>query len=307
MPPEKNPFDDELTLEEEALIDGSQSAAEEDLDTKEDPPAAKPEAKPEGEVPPANEDPPADGDADAELAAFMEAHKGKTTEELARLAFDQQKRANAAGFAQRNSDKVLTDLRTAAKARAAAKLADLEEKKKKFAELQETDPDAAAKMLFDEKIADEQAGIAAEEDETEREVRVTEALEYAAQFIPNLPANGPKLFGLATEMGFSAEEVSGITDGRQLVTLHLANLGKTAMIAGLIDRSGKILAPMPQGDDPKQDPRLKAPAPHTTAGSGGGAPPAQTTQDQKLQDALLLSDKELDALSADELEALLGG
>ena len=241
--------------------------------------------------------------ADDDFATFAEQHKGKTPEELLKIAHDQSKRAAKAGFEARKSTQSVEDMRTRARQVVEDRKAKTAASRDEFGKLLESDPDAATKALADRLFdADEQAAQT-EAETLENEAAITEALEFAGQYIPDLHIQAPKMFEVATDIGFDADEVRGITDGRQLVALHLAQLGKIAIVGGLIDTRGNLI--QQAGNSEPTDPRLKAPAPMTTAGStGGGTPPARPNGARALQDALLLSDKEFDALSDDDLEKM---
>jgi hypothetical protein len=197
----KGVFDDEFTPEEEALLknDAAIPPAEEEGEGSVDDAiaaAAEPAAEaPKGEEPkpaaaaPAAEEPkPADpapvvDDEEKALADFLEKNKDKTPEELARLAFQQSKRANKEAAQNRQVREKVGVIAQRAKhaaeqrERIATSLPDI---KAKFREQLEKDPDAATTALF-EALVDKQMS---EADQAVQTARVEEAIVFADTHIP---------------------------------------------------------------------------------------------------------------------------
>ncbi|MGL6044377.1 MAG: hypothetical protein ACRC1J_10670, partial [Sandaracinobacteroides sp.] len=104
------PYDETLTAEESDVLKELES------DTTLPPPDDSGEQAPAAAEPapaaPASAPAPVAAAAelpDPELAAFLEKHKDKTAEELAKIAFDQHKRSTAAAASARTANKSVTD------------------------------------------------------------------------------------------------------------------------------------------------------------------------------------------------------
>lgn len=301
------PFDEEFTPEEEAALadttvvppaeeEGVGSVEEAVADAKTTP-AAEPkpveEPKPAAEAP-AVEQPPVDEAAaeESDLAAFLEKHKGKSPEELARLAFQQSKRANKEATTNRQVREQVSALAERAKRAAEERTkvhSTVPELKQKFREKLATDPDAAVAELFDQ-LADERVQRV---DEVADAARVDEAIAFADAHIPDFGKQWTNMVGLAKEIGYSEAELDGISDGRALVMLSLANHAARLMRAGVMDRLGNIVS-VPQMETQPLDPRLSAPDPQKTLG-GTGARAARGAQsiEQQLGEISEMSDAEL--------------
>ena len=81
--------------------------------------------------------------ADDDFATFAEQHKGKTPEELLKIAHDQSKRAAKAGFEARKSTQSVEDMRTRARQVVEDRKAKTAASRDEFGKLLESDPDAA--------------------------------------------------------------------------------------------------------------------------------------------------------------------
>lgn len=316
--------DDELTDEERKLLetDNTIPPAEDDdsnpvpIETIEaeagvtkapDPAAAAPApaaAAPAAEAaPPAAAAAPA-GATDAELAAFLEANKGKTPEELATALFQQNKRASTAGFQARRTAAQLQQIQERAREAQARQQQFTEQigtDRERFKALIQDDPDKALSLIFDKMT--EQTGAVI--DDAADEAAVTAAVELAETAIPGFGQLAGQVRGFGREMNFSEEELAGIRDGRQLVTLHLASVAGQMIKAGLIDVYGRVRALPPAVDN--SDPRL-APGravPQTLSGLPASAPAAGKTVEGQLQDFLSMSDEDFAKLDPKTLEAVL--
>ena len=318
------PFDDDLTEDEKKLLEQHDSvppAADEDTDPGNSVAAAVEEAgqKPADEKP-ADQQPPEQqtqqqGETDQqqqqqapeqteeqELAAFLEKHKGKSPEELARLAFQQQKRANREAATNRTTREAVNQL--AERARQAAERrqqvgTDIEAKKAAFREKLASDPDAAVAELFDG-IADGQLQQA---DAAVVQARQDAAIAFADEHIPDFGKRWPEMHGLAKEIGFTDAELDQIDDGRPLVMLSLAAMTARLMKAGVMDRFGNIVNAAAVTTTPV-DPRLAAPDPQGTLGNGRGAKTNPSTADQ-LNELLAMSEEEFAKVDPKVIEDLM--
>jgi hypothetical protein len=205
---------------------------------------------------------------DPEFKAWWDKHKDKSPEEIARLAFQQGKRANREGFTARKTQEQLDDVARRAAETLAARKTDIENRRKAFDEKLKDDPDAAAKEVNDRLLDEELARAEADAHVT----RVDTAIGFAETYIPDFRTEYPQIRSFGEEIGYSKAELNGITDGRDIVTLNLARLAGNLIKAGVIDVRGQFLkAPEPIAQVPT-DPRLTAPAPVTTLSSAPGAP-----------------------------------
>lgn len=310
------PFDDELTPEEEAMLNNpdavppaeeeGEGSIEEAIVEAGTPPAAE-EPKP-AEQQPVDQQPaaPAQDDAAAEeraFAEFLEKHKGKSVEELARLTYQQQKRANREASENRQTRERVSALAERARQAAEARTqtaTDIEARKAAFREKLATDPDGAVTEFVDsflnDKVQQADAAVIAARQEA--------AIEFADTHIPEFGNRWPEMQGLAKEIGFSDQELDAIDDGRPLVLLSLANHSARLMKAGLMDRNGNLVN-VPALDPTPVDPRLAAPNPQPTL--GGARPGAKTNRSvqEQLNDLMNLSEDEFNKLDPKVLEDLM--
>jgi hypothetical protein len=252
--------------------------------TKATPPAA---SAPAGE-----QTPPAGGAApDARFAAFLEQHKGKTPEQLLELAYQQTGRANGAEARGRQSREQLEGFTKRAQeviADRRAKREAIAGKRQKFKEQLETDPDAATRDMHEEMLSKEEAELLNEE----RTVAHEAAFAQAAIAFPDIDRAALTEFG--GQLNYSPEEISGVTDVRDLATLQLASLSGRLLMAGIIDIRGNLLA-APQAVE-ATDPRLTPPpAPATLSSAPARSSEQVPTVHKQLQDIHAMSTKELDA------------
>lgn len=261
-------------------------------------------ADPAASAPPAT---PTEQTEDERFAAWRAQHEGKSPEELARLAFNQTQRASGAEARARTANQSLqaiNDRVAQAKERAAAARQAIADRQKQFDEQLQADPDAATKALRAERDAADLAAIDAEE----HGARVDAAIGLASTAFPDFEQRAPAVYGFGGEMGYSKEELAGISDGRDLVVLTMAEGMARLMKAGLVDaRTMQLTAtPPPVVDPTPTDPRLTAPAPVATL-SSTPARPANSGKGAITQatDILGMSDADFAKLPPAELDALM--
>lgn len=323
-------YDDELTDEERAAIaaadqsnelppaedDDEQNAppadpapapaAEEKKPAEKPKPAEEPKAAAEAEPKPAAEAQPAQPaqDEEARFTAFMEKHKDKSPEELARLAFQQSARANKGEATARVAGQNLQQLADRAKAaieRRNSIATGAVQKKTGFREKLQSDPDAATAEIHDRLVEREVAEADAEVDQA----LVEQAIGFASAHIPDFGNRWDGMKSLATEMGYTPQEIAGIRDGRDIVMLSLAQISANLIKAGVIDVSGNLRA-QAEPTTEATDPRLTAPDAAQTLGSGGNrANGGGKTPEEQLQDLLNLSDADFDKLDPAQLESIM--
>lgn len=271
-------------------------------------PVAPADATPPAPDAAASTTPPADGaDADAaKFEAFRAKHADKTPDELLRMFFQQESRANRMAFDARQAQ----DQRNQVIERARQALEDqkrqIQDRRKAFNDQLENDPDAATRALAEERFNAEERRAIAEAENAEREARIDEAYALAATAIPDLPTQMKDIFAFGQEMNYTPEELNGIVDGRDIVTLYLAKLSGTMIKAGLMDIRGNMVGTPPSVA--ATDPRLTAPAPIRTVGSAPArAPNATRSPEDALADILTLSDAEFAKLSIEQLMKLTEG
>lgn len=274
------------------------ASGNEPIDQPADTPAAEQPAEGEADATP---------DADAQYQDFLAKHKGKTAEELARLAFQQSKRANREAFDSRQSQERLNSVLTKIQAARDARMKEIDQRREAFDQRVEQDPDAALREAHRAQLDREQREAEAEAERAAFEARSQQAIEIASQAIPNFHEEAPKIGEFARrEMGFTAQEVAGIDDPRMIVTLQLARLAGNLIKGGVLTIDGRFQG-LPQAQAPA------ATAPDTARAqtrSGFGKQPARGTQAAKsyvdqLADVANMSDEDFAKLSDAELEALL--
>lgn len=306
----KGAYDDEPTEEELKLLSDHTGSAElPPADENNEPPAPAPAPAPEPA--PALEPDPADGQdgddhsGDDEVSQFLERHKGKSTEEIARIALQQQKRANRAEFSSRaTTDKLTTVLERIQTARD-ARLTDIAAARTAFQERVATDPDAALLEARESTLTAEEQRVQQEAEAAAFNARAEAAIDFAGQLIPDFPTAAPKLRSFGLEMGFTPEEVDSVADGRQLVMLHLGNIAANLMKAGVIDTAGRFIG-VPESVVPISG-DAGAPPPRGTGFQrqpGRGAATAKTI-DARLADVSAMSDADFAKMSDADLNALL--
>lgn len=332
MPPIDDPYGDEPTEDELRQMeederkrglpeddDSSQGAAPEADDAEvpgagEDDEDDKGEPKPKPEATPGEEAPAGEGEGDADepdarWQQFLDKHKGKSPEELAKLAFQQSQRANRAEFDHRKtSDNLRTVVDRIQQARD-ARLNKTAEERAAFQKKIEENPDAALLEEREARLrADEQRDLE-HLDTEEFNARAGAAIEFASALIPEFQTRAPAIRAFGEEIGFSPDEMAGVVDGRQIVTLHLASIAGNMIKAGIIDTTGKFVGlPEPvAGEDEQQQQQQQQ---QRRRGSGFGKQPARGAQQQKtlegrLADVASMSDEDFDKLDQKELEKLL--
>jgi hypothetical protein len=204
---------------------------------------------------------------DQKRAAFLEQHKDKSPEELAQLLYQQTQRAAQSGFAKRQTEQTLENIRTAA-----TQLAERRERLKTARAAFDTklaeDPDAATRDVNERLMTAEEREIADEELGLKR----AEMFTVAATAIPEFEKQAPMISQFAGEMNYSPAELDKMTDPRDMVTLYLASVTGRLMKAGILNLRGEFLQmPTPVQET---DPRLKTNTPPITTLSTA---PARTT------------------------------
>lgn len=238
--------------------------------------------------------PPQQTDADRR-AAFLAAHKDKTPEQLLELAFQQEGRANKAGFAARQSKESLDAIQqraTAAIARVAERRGKLGTEREQFNQQLQDDPDAATRAVHERLMSDEERQLANEE----LGIRRDAAVATVSSAFEGFDLDETRAFG--AQMNYTPEELDGVTDVRDLATLHLAKLSGTLIAAGVIDLQGRLVqAP---GAVAATDPRLAPAAPVTTLSSA----PARGNEggqslEQQLSDIANMTDAQMEQMEKD--------
>lgn len=320
------PFDEEFTPEEEAALkdttvppaeeegEGNVEQAIVDAGQAKEPdpaPAPAPAAEPKpGEEPPPKpaEEPPVDQAAAeaAELAAFLEKHKGKSVEEMAKIAIQQTKRATKEAATTRQVRQkvgVIAQRARDASERREKIASSVPDLKEKFRSRLAEDPDAAVAELFDGLVDSKLS----EADAAVQSARIDDAIEFADSHIPEFGQNWPQMHELANELGFKDEEVDAIDDGRTLVALYLANIAGRLMKSGVIDRLGNIVN-LPHIEPTPLDPRLAAPDPQRTLGGGRQKAGGGESVEAQLNAIAEMTDEELNKFEKDNpgaIDALL--
>ena len=265
----------------------------------EDEPA--PELKPKASEPASEDEPAGNQDQDGELAEFLEKHKGKSQEELAKLAFNQSKRAARSEYNQRDAAaqlKAVTDRIQAARDK---KLEAIAKKREEFAKKVETDPDQALLDARKDQLDQEEAEARKQADLDQFNADAEAGVALASSIIPDFAKRAPEIADFGVSMGFSDQEIAGVTDGRQILVLHMASLAGRLIQGGAMDITGKMLAmPKPAEETDK-----------TETKPGFGKQPARgaqvpTSTADKLAEIANMSDADFDKIADDdELMALL--
>lgn len=311
---------DELTTEEQAALDGFLTTdqtlpppdAQEGAPEAPAAPAPTPRPAPAAPAPvapaspaPAPAAPGPEQTDDEKFAAWQAANAGKSPEELARIAFNQEQRAKREAFENRQRGQTLEQINARVKAAAekrATDLAAIEQRDKDFREKLQSDPDAAALQIHEERIAADRERIASDE----HTARVDAAIGLATQALPDFQDRAPAVYEFGGEMGYSKEELAGISDGRDLVVLSLADMAARLIKGGRMNMRGELLPdPKPVADVPT-DPRLTTPAPVTTL-SSTPARPANSSKAPTSQatDLLNMSEADFANIPPAELDALM--
>lgn len=296
-----NPYDDPLSPEEEKLLDdhiknGPEPVSEDDGGPSVDQVAAEAGVDTKGNKEPAPvvtpEPAPAVVDADADRAAFLEKHKDKTPEQLADLAWQQQKRANREAYDHRQAQERVQGRITAIQQRRNQ----LGQERERFQQRLAEDPDAATRELHERLLTQDEQELEIAEHNT----RIDAGIELARQAIPDFDQVAPEIFSFANEMGYTNEELAELTDGRALSTLYLARVAGNLMKANVINLRGQLL----QGPSPVAetvtDPRLANTAPQLrTHSSAAGRTSAGRTLEQQLEDLLNMNEADFERASND--------
>ena len=304
-------YDEEFTPEEEEIIRNSGKGEEAPPTDAETPPAPlAEEAAPAGEdgkkavAPPVEAKEPAAAAPtdDDDFAAWQKQHEGKTPEELARLAYQQTKRANKASFEGRQNHERLAEVAKRAQEAADRARATAEERRKTLDQRLKDDPDTLTKELVERRLSEEEelADVAA------HNARVDAAEAMAAAAIPDYSERKPAIYNFGREMNFTDEELNDLSDGRSIATLYLASITGKLLQAGIIDLRGNFLKPIGAVREEPQDPRLKGgEALQTLSSAPARASGGASSIEEQLQNFLNMSDEELSKIPPAELDAIL--
>ena len=241
---------------------------------------------------------------DERFKQFMDQHKDKSPEELARIAFQQSQRANREAYQSRQATQTIEQINqrlVEAQTRKQARLTELASRDAAFKAKLENDPDAANLELHERMTAEERNRIELED----HTARVDAGIALASMALPDFAQRAPNIFSFGREIGFSDDEINAVTDGREIVVLGLAQMAGNLIKSGLMDLHGNLTnIPEPIANT---DPRLQqrtAVNTHssTTARTTGGG----TDVDKQLQNMLTMSDADFDKLaSSPEFENLM--
>lgn len=247
-----------------------------------------------------------DQDNAGDWEAFLAKHKGKSAEELAKLAFQQQKRANREAYDGRQSHERLQSLLDRIQQTRDRQMQELQQKRADFEKRVNEDPDAALREAHSERLAEQERQISEQAEREAFQARAAQAIDIAARAIPNFHEEAPKIAEWAQkDMGFSPEEVAGIADARMIGTLYLARIAGNMMKAGIINADG-TMGSLPQAVQTNGDGRTNDVQRRTSFGKqpARGAQVAKSF-DEQLSDIANMSDEDFGKLSESELEALL--
>lgn len=314
--------EDELTAEEEKLLqdemmEGSGENVTDDdeaaaPDPAPDPAPDKEAADAEGGEAKGGDDAAADAD-DPDYKEFLQKHGDKSPEELAKIAFQQQKRAAKSAFDARESAQRIASIRDAAAKTLADREAERARKKAELDELMQTDPDEALRRMRAEQLEGERSADVQEAQQTVIRAQQEEAVRAAAAAIPEFEKVGPQIAQFAQQhLGYSQEELAGITDARDLISLHFARLAGSMYMAGYIDIQGRFQN-MPQNGNgnaggqqvPQAAQKDKPAEVRTLSSAKGGAPGGGLTADQEISRLAKMSDEDFAKLSDEEVNKIL--
>jgi hypothetical protein len=232
---------------------------------------------------------------DEKFAAFLKQHEGKSPEELAKLAFQQQNRAAQAGFTARQA----REQAEASGKRIAEALAAVTERRKAIAgkrtefdqRLQE-DPDAATRDVHERLLTKEEQEAAQEE----FQLRQQHMVSVAATVIPDFQTEAPRIAAFGAELNYTPEELGAITDPRDMVTLWMASHAGRLMRAGIMDFNGNLQMDKLPAAVAATDPRLAPTTPVIQTNGqtpGRSADGARSIEDQ-LAEIAKMTDKEME-------------
>jgi hypothetical protein len=269
-------------------------AAEKGVDPTTGKPVAEVTAEPDKEPAAVATPPVKEQTEDEKFAAWKKQHEGKTPEEIERLAFQQSQRANQAGFNARQAREAAEATSARIKeslAGIAARREALKTGRTEFDDKLANDPDAATRDVHERLLSADQLALDQEEFRLNQENMVT----IAAQVIPDFHTAAPAIAAFGQEMNYTPEELSRITDPRDMATLYFASLTGRAIKAGIMDMRGNLLAAPPAVE--ATDPRLKTPTPviATLGGPGGRTANGAKSLEDQLGDISRMNDKEMEA------------
>lgn len=300
---------EDFTEEEHAALaslesDNTPPPEENDVDEKAGEPAA-PSGEPGTPEPPAPT-PPGEQSDDDRFNAFREQHKDKSSDELLKLFFQQDRRASRMAYDARKAEEERATFVARAAEVLAARKADIAARRAAFDQQLQDDPDAATRALAEQQFTAEEQQAQAEAEAAERDLRLDQAFQLASSAIPDLPERVRDIYAFGGEMNFTPDELNSIDDGRQLVTLYLASLTGNLIRAGMMDIRGNLVQPPPAVQ--ATDPRLTTPAaPRTLNGTPPRPTDAAKSPEQTMADLLNMNEADFAKLSTEDLMRLTGG
>lgn len=239
---------------------------------------------------------------DDEFKEFLGKHQGKSPEELARIAFDQNKRAAREGFNARQTQQRFDVLESNAKKLLESRTQSIAQRREEFAKRLREDPDQATQELHERLLTDEEQRAEAEYVSNQQSA----AIELATTALPHLRETKDDVYAFGLEMNYGPENLDAIVDGRDLVVLTMAKQFADLFKAGLVDITGKLLVQAPNPVE-QTDPRLKPqPAQVQTLSSAPGRTPAteRSIADQ-IADLTRMPDDEFAKLDPKLIDSLL--
>ena len=285
----------ELIAEAEATAAAAAAAAKKPDAAAPAAPAVAPEA-------------PADAPAGETLAQFIARHADKPPEELAALVENRGKRLSREQFQRRQSGRTPEQMQAARNALQQRRQS-ITGTKDTLAKTIEEDPDAATRLLAERAVDADLAEVERAEralDAEEHAARLDNAIDFAAKYVPDFGQVFPQMREFGSALGYTPEELDGISDGRDLVVLNLARIAGNLIQSKVIDVRGNMLPRANPVDPAPKDPRLTAPAPPSTHSGPSNAAAPQLTIEQQISGALSMSDADFAKLSDAELARLMG-
>ena len=237
---------------------------------------------------------------DEEFRQFLEKHKDKSPEELARLAWQQDKARREARGREKEAVLAIQRVQQELVERAARRREQIEKERQEFDNALVNDPDQAARMAFE---AAQKARIEREEAE-QRALLDAQYQQMYRQMIPDFDQVAPQMAEFAVKrMNYAPEEALQISDPRDLALVDMAWRFQRLIDAGVVDRRGNVIAGNIQQEAPS---RIAVPAAPKTLGSiGGQAPGRQPTLQERVAAIINMDDSEFANLGQKDLEEIL--
>jgi hypothetical protein len=246
--------------------------------------------------------PPAPGaNEEDEFKEFLAKHQGKSPEELARIAFDQNKRAAREGFNARQTQQQFDELNDRAKLLERSQAVD-RAAPPKFEERLRADPDGATKDLHE--AAANRRRAARRGSSPHPSAGCGDNARYTGAASPPRDAQGRLRLRRGDELhARGAERDLGWSRSRR------ARLGEAvcrSVKAGIVDLRGNLLIQAPEAVS-QTDPRLKPPpaAVQTLSSAPARTPLPRNRSAEQMADLLRLPDDEFAKLDPKLVETLL--